>query len=109
MKIERQQEGSDFINAQFVTDNKLDSVQIVSDVEVSASKFDEKKTQHVVSINYQGWIKGSPSKWKLPASAINALIDKYGDETSNWVDKKVPITLAGDGQYKHVTVDKLRI
>lgn len=109
MRIERQQEGSDFINAQFVQDSKLDKLRIASDVELSKSKFDETKTQHVVDISYEGWAKGSPSKWKLSANAINTLIDKYGDETKNWVDKEVPITLAGEGQFKYVTVDKLRI
>jgi len=109
MKIERQQEGSDYVSAQFVEDNKIDAIKIVSDVEMGKSKFDESKTQYVVSINYRGWVKGSPSKWKLSANAINILIDKYGDETANWVDKEVPVTIAGQGQFQYVTIDKIRL
>ena len=62
-------------------------------------------------ITYDGFSenKGMPDTWTLNSKSKNALIDAWGDETDDWKDKAIPITLNGDGEYRHITVDTLRI
>jgi len=109
MKIDRQAVGSDYLNAKFIQDNKVAEVKLASDVREESNRFDQNKKQFVVDVTYQGLVKGSPNRWKLGGAAINALIDKFGDDTAKWVDQTIPITVGGEGMYQHVTVDTLRL
>lgn len=76
----------------FLTVNDVktgDVVTITGEGEYRESKFG--KDRLVVPIRLQN---GEPRIWTLNQTTINKLIDAYGDETKNWIDKNVKLTVA---------------
>ena len=61
---------------------------------------------HVI---YNGQGKEDPSTWTMNNKCRNALIDAWGKNTDEWVNKKIPITLGGSGDMTHILVDAMRI
>ena len=51
---------------------------------------------------------GDPEKWVLNNKSRNVLIDIFGNDTKDWVNKDVEIAISGDGEYQHIVVDTLR-
>ena len=114
MKVEKVSEGGDFLKAKFVQEHKITELQIVDKesfqhvtFEGKDGKPDQQKIQCDVTYKNQG--KEDPFKWTMNNKSRNILIVAWGDETNNWVDKKIPISIAGDGEMTHILVDKLRI
>ena len=114
MKVEKVNEAGDFLKAKFVVDHKITELKITDARTIEIITFEakdgkpaQKKIQCEVSFNGQG--KEDPFKWTMNNKSRNALIDAWGEDTDEWVNKKIPITIAGEGEMTHILVDKLRI
>jgi len=112
MKAEKAE--SNFIKAAFVEKNKIIELQISNKDSIKFHTFDGKDGKPDVQkiqceITYKGQTDDSPSEWSLNNKCRNAIIDAWGEETDNWVNKPIPITLAGEGEMRHILVDSLRI
>ena len=113
MKATKDPVGGDYLKAGYVEEHKISELKITSDVSIATfkkeGKPDDEKFQF--QITYDGFSenKGMPDTWTLNSKSKNALIDAWGDETDDWRDKLIPITLNGDGEYRHIAVDTLRI
>lgn len=114
MKAEKHSEGGNFLKVKNVVDDKITELKIVG--EVKTVEFEKEKdgkkvtvTKYQAEISYEGMKDDSPNIWTMNHPSSNALIDTWGDDTDNWKDKVIPLTIAGDGEYKHFKVDSLRI
>ncbi|MDE0265550.1 MAG: hypothetical protein OXK17_00770 [Thaumarchaeota archaeon] len=102
----------DYLNASFVQRRKLTTVRIVDEGEIK--QIEDKKNKGKIiekpcfGITYVGQGNNDPFKWTLNNKTRNALIDLFGHDTSQWINQNVEITLAGDGEYRHATVDMVR-
>ena len=60
-------------------------------------------------IKYKGQTKDDPDTWRINNKSRNILIKTWGKETDNWINKPIPITVAGEGEMQHILVDAMRI
>jgi hypothetical protein len=60
-------------------------------------------------ITYKGKTKEDPDVWRINNKSRNILIATWGKNTDNWVNKAIPITVAGEGEMQHILVDAMRI
>ena len=113
MKASKDAVGGDFLKASYVEEHKITELKITSDVSIATFKKDGKPDveKFQFGIEYEGFQsnKGMPDTWTLNSKSKNVLIDAWGDETDDWKGKTTPITLSGDGEYRHIMVDTLRI
>ena len=112
MKIEKGSTGGNNLKVDFVTEKKITSLKIIDEGEMVTyqPKNDSEKasTKLVVGVNYDGKSDGDPDKWSLNNKSRNALIDIWGDDTTDWVGKIAEISISGEGEFKHIVVDTLR-
>ena len=112
MKIEKGSTGGNNLKVDFVTERKITSLKIIDEGEMVTyqPKNDSEKasTKLVVGVNYDGKSDGDPDKWSLNNKSRNALIDIWGDDTTNWIGKIAEISISGEGEFKHIVVDTLR-
>lgn len=113
MKASKDAVGGDFLKAGYVEEHKITELKIMSEVSIARFEKEGKPTveKFQFGIEYEGFSKnkGMPDTWTLNSKSKNALIDAWGDETDDWKGKTTPITLSGDGEYRHIMVDTLRI
>jgi len=114
MKVEKVSDSGDFIKAKFVKDKRITELKITDARTIEMVTFegkDGKPDQHKVQceITYKGQLKDDPHKWTMNNKCRNALIEAWGDDTDQWVEKLIPINLAGEGEMEHILVDKMRI
>lgn len=116
MKVETVATGGDFLKADFVKSNKIVELKITNKDDFEYVTFPGKngkkdQTKLQTKVIYNNYKPGSdmPNKWTMNAKSQNALIKAWGDNTDNWVNKKIPITVGGEGEMQHILVDELRI
>ena len=114
MEVEKVSEAGDFLKAKFIVEHKITELKITDARSVEIVTFEgkdgkpeQKKIQVEVSYASQG--KEDPKKWTMNNKSRNVLIDAWGKNTDDWINKKIPITIAGEGEMTHILVDKLRI
>jgi len=112
MKVEKGNTGGNTLKVVDVVDKKLTSLKITDEGEMrtyeAEKEGDKSTTKLVIGISYNGMGDGDPKQWSMNNKSRNALIDIWGDDTANWVNKTVEIQLEGSGEYRHITVDSLR-
>jgi len=109
-KMERQQDVGEYLGATFVKANKITSLKLVGEPRSVTTDFDGKEKQRYEwDVEYAGKTASGPQKWRLPAHSINALIDKYGEDSDKWIEQDLPIKVDGSGAYEHVAIDELRL
>jgi len=86
MKVQKK-ELTPFLKPEMVKDG--DTVEILDEGTIRESKFG--KDRVVVTVKLPN---GETALWSLNQTTLNALIQGYGDETKNWVGKKVKVTIA---------------
>jgi len=115
MEVEKVAEGGEYLKAKFVKENKVTELKIDDARSIEFVEFEDKKNPgkkqqkiqcHVV---YSGQGKEDPSIWTMNNKSRNALIEVWGKDTDKWVNKKIPITLGGEGEMLHILVDSMRI
>jgi hypothetical protein len=114
MKVDKVSEGGNFLKIKFVKENKITELQITDAIRVEIVTFagkEGKPDTHKIQceVSYKNQEKEDPNIWTLNSKSRNALIDAWGDNTDNWVNKKIPITLGGSGEMEHILVDSMRI
>ena len=112
MKAEKAE--SNFLKAAFVEKYKITELQITNKDSIHFHTFEGKDGKPDTikiqcEITYKGQEEGTPSEWTMNSKCRNAIIDAWGEDTDNWVDKVIPINLAGEGEMRHILVDTLRI
>ena len=101
--------GSDYLKADFAESREITSVVIIGEGKVEQSTFEnETKTRIVVPIRYDDQRVGDPTLWSLNPKSANVLSELFGDDSSNWTDKVVDITFAGEDKMRHILADKTR-
>jgi len=108
MKFEKQQE-STYVNADFVESRRIPEVGFTKDVEVSENQYQKGRKQHTVEVEFSGKVAEDPSTLRLTPRSINILIDRIGNESKDWLGRKIPISIEGDGQYRTVVVDAVKL
>ncbi len=112
MKIEKGNTGGKNLKVEFVQERKISSLKITDEGEMityeAKKDGDKTSTKLVIGVIYEGIRKEDPEKWSLNNKSRNALIDVWGDDTTEWVGKTAEITISGDGEFKHILVDTLR-
>jgi len=102
-----------YLKPSYITENRITELTIVSPGEIVT--FDDKNGNTIeklqCDVTYEGYQlnKDMPHKWTLNQKSENILIDEWGRKTEDWMNKSIPITINGDGDYKHILVDSLRI
>lgn len=112
-QVEKVAEGGAFLKAKFVKEHKITELKIDDARTFKFVEFEGKdgskqeKLQCEVIYNGQG--KEDPNTWTMNNKSRNALIDAWGTDTDNWVNKVIPITIAGEGEMQYIMVDSMRI
>lgn len=110
--VEKDATGGDYLKAGYVREHKISELILVSGPEIAEFEKDGKVTKKLqFKINYEGFSenKGMPDTWTLNSKSKNTLFDAWGAETDDWLGKKTPISLGGEGEMTHILVDALRI
>ncbi|MCZ6582671.1 MAG: hypothetical protein O6761_05825 [Thaumarchaeota archaeon] len=114
--MDREKKSTDsgaYLKPSYIIENKITELKIVSDGELVTFEDKNKKTVEKLQcdVTYEGYDKSKdmPYKWTLNQKSENILIDAWGGKTQDWKNKPIPITINGDGDYKHILVDALRI
>lgn len=114
MKVEKTAEGGSYLKASFVKEHRITEVQIPDAREIKEVTFEGRdgksdQTKLQVPVTYKDQGKEDPSAWTLNNKSKNALIDAWGGDTDSWINKKIPITIGGQGDMTHILVDSMRI
>jgi len=114
MKAEKQSEGGKYLKVAYVEENKITELKIIG--EIDTVEFNQKKdgkdivvVKYQAEVTYEGITDESPNIWTMNHPSSNVLIDAWGEDTDEWLHKPIPLTLSGDGEYRHFKVDELRI
>jgi len=114
VKVEKVAEGGDYLKAGFVKEHKITELKIDDARTIELHTFDGKdgkpdQTKIQCHVVYNGQGKEDPATWTMNNKCRNALIEAWGEDTDNWVNKVIPITLGGSGEMMHILVDAMRI
>jgi hypothetical protein len=114
MEVTKTAEGGDYLKAKFCKENKIVELQITDARTIKEVTFEGKdgkapQTKIQCDVTYAQQGKEDPSTWTMNNKCKNALIDAWGTDTDNWVNKKIPITIGGQGDMEHILVDSMRI
>ena len=113
MQVEKTAEGeylkAEFVKANKITELKLDDAKSMKYVTFPGKdgKPDQIKLQGTIIYSGQG--KEDPNTWTMNNKCKNALVDAWGEDTDEWINKPIPITIGGEGTMTHILVDSLRI
>ena len=114
MKVDKVSAGGNYLRANFVKENKITELRITNAKTIEMIVFpgkdgkpDTHKIQCEVSYKEQG--KEDPSSWTMNNKSRNMLIDTWGKDTDEWINKPIPITIGGSGEMEHILVDSMRI
>ncbi len=114
--MDREKKSTDsgaYLKPSYVQEQRITELKIVNSGELV--EFEDKSGKRVEKLQcevvYEGYQKDKdmPYKWTLNQKSENIIIDVWGKNTENWMNKSIPITINGDGDYKHILVDSLRI
>ena len=113
MLVEPVKESGNYLKAKYVRDHKITELQITDARTIEFVEFegkDGKSTKKIrCDVSYKGQSKEDPSSWTMNSKSRNALIQAWGGDTDEWVNKPIPITLGGEGEMLHILVDSMRI
>jgi len=104
--------GGNNLNIEHVVTKKITTLKITDEGEMVTYEpqkaGDKPSIKLVIGVNYEGQATDDPQKWAMNNKSRNALIDLWGDDTKSWINKSAEISIAGEGEFKHIIVDALR-
>jgi len=106
--------GGNFLKPNFIKAQKILEL-IISDArtiqEVTFKGKDGKPDQKKIEchVTYKNMQKGDPDIWTINSKSRNTLIATWGSDSDKWVNRPIPITLAGENEMIHILVDAMRI
>lgn len=112
MKVEKGNTGGNTLKVADVVEKKLTKLTITDEGEMKTyegdKEGDKSTTKLVIGVSYKGQSEGDPTQWSMNNKSRNSLIDIWGDDTADWINKEAEIQLEGTGEYRHIVVDTLR-
>ncbi len=97
------------VKAKKILELKIDDARSVKTV-VFKGKDGKPDTEKIEAhITYKGITEDDPDTWTINNKSRNILINTWGKNTDNWINKTIPITVAGEGEMQHILVDAMRI
>lgn len=93
----------EYINGEFLKDSKIDLLTISTIPELKTGTYGDKLE---CSVTYQGFAQGKPYKWGMNTTCRNQLIDKYGENTDDWLNKTVPVETSITEKGRAIYIDK---
>lgn len=105
VEIERPQETA-YVKAKYIVEKKISEFKIVTEAKYVETQYGDKLECEIVFANQQ---KGDPNKWTMNKTSTIALFDKFGKDTATWIEKKIPVTVSGEGDKMAIVVDKIRL
>ena len=75
---------SNYIHAEYVKENKIDSLKIIDEPVYVETKYGE-KLQCKVRVNKEEML------WTMNNTSKDTLIDQYGEDTKDWVLATIPV------------------
>lgn len=98
MQIEKATVGGiPYLNKKTVLDKKVTKVKIASEPILIDTEFEGKKTKRLECICSTNVIEPNQVKWQMNPTTQNYLIEKYGTETSQWINKEIEIAVKQSG------------
>jgi hypothetical protein len=109
VKVEKTE--SNFFKGEYANENDITEVMFITEPIEVEKEFEGKTYMKVQGqIEYEGHKKGDPDILELNNTSKNTLIDSFGDDTKDWMGKKIPITSTIGGNKKwQILVDGTRL
>ncbi len=81
-----------YLKGSFVKENDIKEFVIVSKPEIVDSEYEGKITKKVqCQVEYKDKGKEDPNVWEMNQTCRNILVDKFGEDETNWMGKKIPV------------------
>jgi len=107
--IERPQETA-FLKAKFIIERKISELKIVTEPDWIDTEFKGKKDKKLqCEVNYNTQKNSDPNVWTMNKTSSIVLFDALGKDTKAWMNKPIPITVAGEGEMASIRVDPVRL
>lgn len=106
---------SKFFKGQTAYENGITEIIFVTEPDYVEATFTvdgkDKTTKRLEGeINYEGYSEGKPNVLSLNDTSANILIDVLGDDTKQWMGKKIPINASlGNNKKYQLLVDGVRL
>ena len=75
---------SNYVDAEYIKENKIDSLKIIDEPVYVETKFGEK-------LQCKVRVKNEEMLWTMNNTSKDTLIDQYGEDTKDWVLATIPI------------------
>jgi len=109
MEIERPQETA-YLKAKFIVERKISELKIITEPEYIDVEWQGKTSKKLqCEVVYNTKTKSDPNLWTMNKTSSIALFDKFGKDTTKWMDVALPITVSGEGDKMAIIVDKVRL
>lgn len=96
----------EYLKGDFVKDRNITEFQIISEPKDVDSDFGRKLQ---CEVTFPGQEKEDPFKWTLNKKSRNILVDYFGTNSENWMNKTVPIESAPTEKGRAIYVDEARL
>ena len=99
-----------YLKVEFIEKNSITELTITGDItEVEFTNDGVKVKKLQAEVSYEGQRPDDPNIWTMNKKSVAALFDLWGADDSNWKNKKIPLSLGGEGKMRHFKVDSLRL
>jgi hypothetical protein len=105
MGIIEKQTGN-FLKGDYVKEKGITKLKILTEAKDVDSEFGAKLE---CEVSYDNMNKESPTSWSMNKKSRNILIDQFGDNTKNWVNRIVPIETALTEKGRAIYVDTVEM
>jgi hypothetical protein len=96
----------EYLKGDFVKDRDIRELQIVSTPMDVESQFG---TKLQCDVTFAGQTKEDPFKWTLNKKSRNILVEYFGTNDADWVNKTVPIESAPTEKGRAIYVDEAKL
>ena len=97
------------VKAKKILELKLDDARKIRYMTFKGKDGQPDTTKIEAHVTYKGITEDDPDMWTINNKSRNILIKAFGKDTDGWVNKSIPITIAGEGEMQHILVDAMRI
>ncbi len=110
--VQVETEETNFLSGKFVNENDVDELEILTEFEDQTSEFDGKEVTRLAGQVKCNDKDSSEKAWSMSKTNKNMLIEIFGNDTKNWVGKKLvvncPKVNTPSGMQFSVQVDERR-
>ena len=95
-----------YLKGEYVKEKGITKLKITSEAVDVNGDFGRKLE---CEVTYDGQTQESPNKWTLNKRSRNALIDKFGPDTTKWIGNVVPIETSLTEKGRAIYVDEVEL